>query len=191
MERTTVLQELPSRLLSDLASGYRYENGRYQFIPPEYYPNYPAGSISSTASDMTHFMIAHLQDGMYLNNRILEESTAQEMHQQSFTHLAELPGWAHGFIEREINGQRVIGHSGNLFGYSSYLGLAPELGLGLFIVCNSPEGNEAFDNLVCAFFDHYYPSTINAQPIPSEDLNTRASRFEGIYVPVRRLFHHG
>jgi hypothetical protein len=55
-------------------------------------------------------MIAHLQNGLYANTRILQESTGQEMHRQWFTHSAGLSGWAHGFMERVINGQRVIEH---------------------------------------------------------------------------------
>ena len=63
---------------------------------------------------MASFMLANLQDGRYKSNRILEETTARQMHQQQFTHHPELPGITYGFKERYINGQRVIGHGGDI-----------------------------------------------------------------------------
>ena len=46
----------------------------------------PAAALSATATDMAHFMIAHLQKGKYDNTRIFEEKAAELMYQQHFTH---------------------------------------------------------------------------------------------------------
>ena len=46
----------------------------------EYINLAPAGSLASTGADMGKFMIAHLQNGAFGDERILREETAQKMH---------------------------------------------------------------------------------------------------------------
>ena len=43
--------------------------------------NYPAGGLYSTVSDLSHFLIAHVNEGVYNGVRILEKETVDEMHQ--------------------------------------------------------------------------------------------------------------
>jgi len=42
--------------------------------------HYPAGGLFTTVSDLSHFLIAHMNDGVYNGTRILNESTVDEMH---------------------------------------------------------------------------------------------------------------
>ena len=42
--------------------------------------HYPAGGLFTTVLDLSHFMIAHMNGGVYNGTRILEESTVEEMH---------------------------------------------------------------------------------------------------------------
>jgi CubicO group peptidase (beta-lactamase class C family) len=42
--------------------------------------NYPAGGLYSTVSDLSHFLIAHVNDGVYKGVRILNSETIEEMH---------------------------------------------------------------------------------------------------------------
>ena len=56
MNHSTFLQPLPEKLSSHMAQGYRYVNGEYRKGDFEFVPE-PAGSMSSTASDMAKFMI--------------------------------------------------------------------------------------------------------------------------------------
>jgi CubicO group peptidase (beta-lactamase class C family) len=60
MQRSTFLQPLPASLASDLAVGYEYQDSRFQSLPFLYLNIAPAASLSATATDMAHFMIAHL-----------------------------------------------------------------------------------------------------------------------------------
>ena len=43
--------------------------------------NYPAGGLYSTVSDLSHFLIAHVNEGVYNGVRILQKETVDEMHQ--------------------------------------------------------------------------------------------------------------
>ena len=58
----------------------------------------PAGAMSTTAMDMTRFMIAQLQDGRYDDTRILQQATAEEMHTQQRTEAPGLNGFDAGLL---------------------------------------------------------------------------------------------
>ncbi len=77
MGRSTFLQPPPPPLADDLAVGYQYQNGKFKAVPYLYLNIAPAASMSTTATDMANFMIAHLQYGRYENSRILEEDTVR------------------------------------------------------------------------------------------------------------------
>lgn len=174
---------LPSHLEPDLAIGYNYSKGRYQPVPyiHIHMHAYPAGSMSATATDMARFMIAHLQNGRYGDNWILDEETAQEMHQQHFTHHPQLPGWCYGFYEYFKNGQRAILHDGDLPGYASRLFLLPEHNLGFFVSYNNVS-YKLRDDVAQILLDHYYPLKEKPAPAqPSTDFKSRAHRFIGSY----------
>ena len=54
--------------------------------------------MMTTATDMAHFMIAHLQDGRYEGVRILNETSAREMHRRQFSHHPRLTGRLFRFL---------------------------------------------------------------------------------------------
>jgi CubicO group peptidase (beta-lactamase class C family) len=156
MVRSTFEQPLPLGLEEDLAVGYFVTDGAYEPAGFVFDQEPPAGSLSSTAEDMARFMIAHLQDGHYGEVRILGEDVAQQMHAQQFTHHPELPGMGYAFKERFVNGERLIGHGGDIGTYSNQMILHPEDDLGFIVVYNV--FNDALRNrLVDAFMDRYYP----------------------------------
>ncbi len=188
MTHTTSRQPIPADLEADMSQGYIFADGAYQ---PQ--PGFnvtlnaaPAGSFRSTASDMARFMITHLNDGRYGEASILQPATVQLMRRRSFSHDPRVNGMAHGFWEMDMNGQRIIGHAGSHFIFSSYLMLFPENNLGVFIAINS-QGGMTFlggQNYSCfeqAFVDRFFPQTLPIL-IPPADFAQRAGRFGGSYA---------
>jgi CubicO group peptidase (beta-lactamase class C family) len=169
MESTTAAQLPAPELRKRLATAYDLEGARPVARPFEYFDDAPAGTVSATATDMARFMIAHLQDGRYDGARILEEATAQEMHERQVTHHPRLDGMAFGFYEQTINGERTIQHGGNLRQFHANLMLLPEQDVGIFVAYNSygDGGDFAEYELVEAFLDRYYPE----RPPPSLELS--------------------
>ena len=51
-------------------------------------------------------------------------------NEQQFTHHPELPGLGYAFFENYVNGERLIGHGGDIGTYSSQMILHPEDNLG-------------------------------------------------------------
>ncbi len=156
MRRSSFFQPLPSQLAPDLAVGYRYKNGTYQRRAFAFNNNVPGSALMATATDIAHFAIAHLQDGHYGAARILNETTAQEMHRQQFAHHPGMVGSAYGFSESWENNQKALEHGGRLNGYTTRLYLIPEQNLGFFVSCNNNPTSLPRE-LATQFLKHYYP----------------------------------
>ena len=177
MQRSSFLQPPPPELADDLAVGYRVSGGKAKPVPYLYLNIAPAAALSTTATDMAHFMLAHLQQGRYQNSQILQPKTTELMHQTHYQIHPQLPGTGYGFRERLINNRRAIGHLGSLRGYSSSLTLIPEENIGIFIATNS------FDNIhgqfIARFFDRYFPQPSST---PSDKpQHSSLARYTGTY----------
>jgi len=182
MHQSTAVQPLPAALRAELATGYRYENGGYRATDIEWVAAAPDGVVRGPATDIAHFMIAHLNDGRYGATRILQQTTAQEMHRQHFTHDPRLSGFAYGFSETFENNQRVIWHLGESAHFVTLLVLVPEQKVGFFISYNTrPIDGRA---TLSAVLDHYFPATAAPGP-PPPDSDQTAARLAGTYVSTR------
>jgi len=185
MHDSTYAQPVPARLQPRLATGYTYRDGRYQPQSVQYWGLPPqGGAMHATATDMGNFMIAHLDEGQYGSERILEARTAREMHRQHFSNAPGVPeqnGMAYGFIEMSRNDERLVGHWGTTAQFMSLLALHPADDTGLFVVYNSPGGATARFELLDAFVDRYYPEPATPKldsPIGAAD---RAAKLTGDY----------
>ena len=189
MDSTTFDQPPAGALEGRVATGYERPQGPEPVAGPfEYIDEAPAGSASTTATDMARFMNAHLQGGRYGDARILEEATAREMHARQFTAHPRMGGMAYGFMEGTTNGERVLEHGGNLLRFHALAALLPERGVGIFVAYNSygEGGDFAEYELLEAFLDRYYPETgppaseTSAQATPGN-----ADRVAGSYRGTR------
>jgi len=185
MRRSTFRQPLPGALAPHLVGAYKYVDGQFHRGDFEYIPMYPAGSMSSTAADMARFMLAQLQGGHYEAGRILQEETVREMHRQQFTYHPQMPGITLGFIEMELNGEKIIHHNGATMLFFNHLFLLPEHNLGFFISYSGGDIMQAMD-LFQAFMDRYYPPPPGeAPPVPPAGARERALEYLGEYHPTR------
>jgi len=183
MTRSTFHQPPPATLADDLAVGYMYTQGDYR-PRQEWMQGSPAGAMVSTAADMARFMIAHLQNGRFEETRILQESTAQEMHRLQFSKHPKADGWTYGFMATQVNGERIIWHSGSIGVFRSAMILLPERNLGLFVSFNGAGADRR--ELMRTFVDHYYPaSPAAAAPQPVPDSTADIKRFTGSYRGTR------
>src|SRR4029077_10978014 len=98
MQHATFRQPLPQGWEANMSSGYRVGSApakKFEFVTA-----FPAGSVSITADDITHFIIAHLQNGQYGGARILQESTAQTMHSKALAIPPQLNGMCLCFYQK-------------------------------------------------------------------------------------------
>jgi len=181
MQHSTFLQPPPPSLANDLAVGYQKQGNEFQPVPYLYLNIYPAAGFQTTAIDMAHFMIAHLQLGRYEDQRILEPDVARLMQVTHFTHYPGLPGTSYGFREQFINNIRTIGHLGSLRGYSSSLTLLPDRNIGIFVASNSFSG--VHGKIIGKFFDRYFP-VLEQPTVEPPQGNLDLSQFTGYYRDV-------
>ena len=138
----------------------------------------------TTAPDMARFMIAHLQDGRFEEERILQEATAQEMHSLQFSKHPQGPGWTYGFVETEVNGERIIWHPGGRTGFQAEMVLLPERNIGFLVAYNTNVG--WYREFLEVFVDHYYPAPpAPAVPQSITDSDAHLNRFVGSYRGTR------
>jgi CubicO group peptidase (beta-lactamase class C family) len=184
MRRSTPRRQLSPELASDAARGYVLKKGRFREQPLPTYQVVSAGSIWATATDMAHFMAAHLQNGRYGEEHILRPETMRQMHQTLFKPDPRLNGLAHGFFGMDRNGVRIVGHIGSAVPlYYSVLALLPDERIGLFVAYNGSEARPlTFENeTLAAFMDRYYPAPDSASLVPPRDFAGRADQYTGEY----------
>lgn len=185
MNNSTYRQPPTSDSPARIAKPYRFINGSYTEASFEYIMLEPAGSMSSTASDMANFMIAHLSGGACSGGRILKEETVKEMHKQHFTYDPALGGMTLGFMEGLLNDKEVLFHGGSTMLYNTGLYLAPEVNTGIFISYSG--GNHLLHSEVFQeFMDSYYPIKAQIKGVPGEGSRERAKKFTGEYQMNRR-----
>jgi len=170
MTHSTFRQPLPDNLKPLMSQGYKLASE-----PPrdfEIVQAWPAGSLSTTAEDMSHFIVAHLQNGEYNGVRILKPETAELMHSSLFGLDPNLNAMAYGFYEESRNGQRIIGHGGDSQWFHSDMHLMLDAHVGFFISYNSlgKPGFSGRSALWQAFLDRYFPYT----PPPAKEVANAA-----------------
>jgi hypothetical protein len=136
---------------------------------------------------MAKFMIAHLDGGRYDAARILETATVRQMHMRLWTQDPRVNGFAHGFAETTLNGQRLLRHEGEVPGNGcSALMLLPEHRVGLYVAYNGMCDMTTGTRLWHAFLDRYYPAPTAAlvQPVASTQADLQG--LAGSYRSTRR-----
>lgn len=185
MKLSTFRQPLPEALAPLMAGGYFLSSQPPK--PFEIVQAVPAGGLSTTASDIARFMIAHLEDGRYGDARILRPETARLMHARAFVNLPPMNAMALGFYEESRNGHRIIGHGGDTLAFHSELALISDIGVGFFISLNSAGkgGVDLRAAVLQKLLDRYFPYSPPAiQPPPSTASDARS--VSGWYITSRR-----
>jgi CubicO group peptidase (beta-lactamase class C family) len=192
MTQTSFDQPLPERFAGAVSKGYRTASsppGPYELIVTR-----PAGSGTTTAADISRFMLAHLQDGHLGEAEILRADTAKRMHSPSESAPPGFATMAHGFFREMHNGRTVIGHGGDTIYFHNEFELLPAEGVGIDFTFNSRGRSEAVylarEALFDGFMDRYFPNSAApgdppALPTAAADAQIIAGRYES----SRRIEH--
>ena len=183
MTNSTMRQPLPAALAGQMASGYKpgQEAGKFEIVGPA-----PAGSMSSSGTDMAKFMIAHLDKGKGL----LSPEAAAEMQDaplDKFNPVSLLPPLNRmrlGFFETNINGREVIGHLGDTEFFHTSLHLLMKEGVGIYFSFNSGGREGIVQTLRWSLFedfaDRYFPASTAADaPLDAKTAAEHAAMMAG------------
>jgi len=165
MTNSSFRQPLPAAFTAQMASGYKpgQEAGKFEIIGPA-----PAGSLSSSGTDMAKFMLAHLDHGKGLLSpevaATMQNSPLDKVNPASL--LPPLNRMQLGFFETNINGREVIGHLGDTEFFHTSLHLFMKEGVGIYFSFNSPGREGAVQTLRTSIFqdfaDRYLPAGADA-----------------------------
>jgi CubicO group peptidase (beta-lactamase class C family) len=187
MNNSTFDQPLPAQLAPQMSKGYLSASKKprdFEFVQAA-----PAGSLTTTAADMTRFMLAFLQDGAVDGVSILKPETVQQMETRQFEFHPMLPGLGITFMEYLIDPVRIIGHGGDTVYFHSDMVLVPDAHLGYFLSYNSlgKDVGGGRGEVSRTLVHRYFPSA--AQPKPDVNSNTAKSdgrAVSGFYEGSRR-----
>lgn len=163
-------------LAAGLAMGHLYSIGHMAadigVDPPAYLP---AGFVSASVEDMSHYAVAQLNGGRYGNATILSAQGIAQLH-----HPAVAVGEIHaglkntsygmGWVIGPINGTPSIWHNGDTGRFHAMLIMAPERGTGIVLLANA-SGLEyllAVDDIAKGVL-----SLLNDQPPPASSMAQR------------------
>ncbi|HEV3471524.1 MAG TPA: serine hydrolase domain-containing protein [Pyrinomonadaceae bacterium] len=123
-----------------LAVGHGVQEGRAVVIRPAFnnVAMWPAGSVYSSANDLSRFALAFLHGGQLEGKQALPASVFEGL---SGRHVP-LPGgegvhYGYGLLNFEQRGVRLLMHGGFSRGYGSMLQLAPEHKFAVVVVANA------------------------------------------------------
>ncbi|UCG00640.1 MAG: beta-lactamase family protein [Candidatus Heimdallarchaeota archaeon] len=177
---------LPEEALDHLSSAYHYSAHQgYVLGSSEYATMSPAAGLITTAEDYGRFLIAHLNNGTYNKNRILQNETVQLMHQVHFEARPRMDGVCYGFYERDMNGLEMIGHGGITYWFQATEVMLLEENVGLYVCYNTDSAGAAGAELVEAFMDRYYPASKVVTPL--EGFEERVDKYVGKYLNSHAL----
>src|SRR5215471_2971951 len=187
MTSSTFDQPLPPQLDSQISKGYRDAAKKprdFEFVQAA-----PAGAFSTTAVDMTRFMLAFLQDGSVDGVAILKPETVRQMETRQFELHPMIPGLGITFMEYWLSPVRAIAHGGDTVYFHSDMVLVPEAHLGYFISYNSLGKNigGGRGEVLRAFMNRYFPAP--NEPKGNVDAIAQKSdgrKVSGVYNGTRR-----
>jgi CubicO group peptidase (beta-lactamase class C family) len=144
-------------------SPYTKAEGKLVKIPFCYIDNLaPAGSIGSSVSDMSHWVMMHLNAGKYdgkqivplsaLNQTYLPHSILGNGGQRFNTGHFSLYGL--GWFLQEYCGKKIISHTGGVNGFVTSVTLIPEEKLGIIVFTNTDQ-NAFYEALKWEIMDAY------------------------------------
>ncbi len=112
------------------------------------FPNYPDGLIRTSVRELSQFLRAYINNGLYENKKILQKETIQSM--LSDQHFGRGLCWS---THRLGNGDLTWGHSGGDPGISTLMLFRPKDGAGVIIFFNFDSPSKADGEILNRLFE--------------------------------------
>jgi CubicO group peptidase (beta-lactamase class C family) len=177
------------QLAQRLSDGFVWAGGRYRPQPFEHILTPPAGSASTTAADMSRFMLAQLAGGTLDGNTLYGPSTATAFRTQLLHYPLGVNGWAHGFQVFALPAGHVgYGHGGATQFFFTDMLLIPDLDLGIFVSANTRTGNAFVRRFAREIVRHFQSPSSRSVIQGNADLPQQRTRYDGTYIATRRAY---
>ncbi|SNZ00356.1 serine hydrolase [Flagellimonas pacifica] len=128
---------------NNFSKGYAMHNGKIENVPFEDYYSYtPAGALKSSVKDLSNWMLAWLNNGVFNKNQVIpkkyvrEATTLKNMKNDIYEKDAFLWGEGYGWRLRAWHGHYRVRHGGNTNGFSTLMDLYPFENIGIVVLTN-------------------------------------------------------
>jgi len=123
--------------IDTIAVPYEFKNDAF-FRHPQYgiHILYPAITLRTSIEDYSHFIIAHMNGGVWNGVRILNESTVQLMHTAQFSPTDKY-NYGLGWEVTNKPFQKTYGHSGGYVGALNLITIHPEYNTAVILFTNA------------------------------------------------------
>jgi CubicO group peptidase (beta-lactamase class C family) len=159
----------------------------------------PAGSIMSTARSMGNWVRMLADGGTFNSQRLLKPETLAFIVRsqtpvdttgpagQPLSPPAELRAYALSWVTESYQGTRLVWHNGSIDGMSAWVGMAPDLRLGVAILSNLDDAdfrNALFYRIVDSYTDHELtdlgPELLEEREVALDHRNQAESRWQAL-----------
>lgn len=169
-----------------LADAYMWGFDRAPFPAPTFQLGMaPAGSMYSSVEDLSLFIKAMLNGGVGVESRLVETATLEAMWEPQYAMEDATTGYGLGFGVGSLNGLKVLGHGGAIYGFSTELAFLPEAKLGVVAVSSLDGTNAVVSKIVNAALEMMLAvQSKEVPPVPrmSEMLKPEVAKsLEGVY----------
>ncbi|MHA1397714.1 MAG: serine hydrolase [Candidatus Heimdallarchaeaceae archaeon] len=149
---------------------------------------YAAGGLLSSVNELSHFLIMLLNEGSYLDQKIISSESLNEM----FSIQINTPegffgksGYGYGVsINEDFLGVKLIAHSGSTGLSSAYFALIPDHNIGVVTAANVGNGRGSLiaQTILCMLMD-----SNPEEKIPFFHIQTRMEQLCGEYASYKNL----
>jgi CubicO group peptidase (beta-lactamase class C family) len=120
---------------------------RHWFSFPFPVPNWPvpssslpSGQLISSAEDLAHYLVAHLNGGRYGDTQILSSAGIDQMHRGvKELKMGDISGgfYGMGWFDIDLGSEKTYSHGGNVPDFSAFMALVPEQKVGAVLLLNA------------------------------------------------------
>lgn len=173
-------------LMRNLAKAYMWSYDGTKFPAPTFELGLaPAGCMYSTVTDLAQFLMVLFDGGRGPKGQVVKRETLEQMWTPQFAKPGEKKGFGIGFQVSELDGHRVIGHGGAIYGFATEVVGLPEDKLGVVTVTTMDASNavtnhvakEALQLMRALRSSKPLPTFGTTKPVPVELARKLAGRY--------------
>lgn len=135
-------------VVRNLASAFMWTYDGRTFEAPTFQLGMaPAGSMYAPVTDLAKFMIALFEGGGGERGRVVAPETLTEMLTPQFAPPGASGGFGIGFALAELDGHRLVGHGGAIYGFATELATLPDDRIGVVAVTTMDGANAVVERI--------------------------------------------
>jgi len=146
----------------------------------------PAGSMYSSVLELGRFLSVLFAGGRAGSRQVIRAETLEQMLTPQFAEAGQRGGFGLGFALGDLDGHRLIGHGGAIYGFATSLAALPDEKLGAVVIVTADVANAVSDHIAETAL-RLMLAARNRQPLPPVPLSrpvepARARQLAGRYA---------